>query len=151
MRLPEFRFQRRWTVPAPVAAVQAVLADLEHYPEWWPQVRAVARIDDDTARVRCRSALPYTLDLVLQAVRREPGLLEVAIGGDLDGTARFELTAHASGTQVHYEQRVSVADDRLGALARLAPAAAAWNHERMMAGCETGLARWPVRSRRPPG
>ena len=43
---------------APREAVHAVLHDLEHYPDWWPQVRAVAKVDDDTARVVCRSTLP---------------------------------------------------------------------------------------------
>ena len=58
--------------PAPVPRVQPVLLDLERYPEWWPQVRAVAKITDDDARVLCRSVLPYTLDLLLHAERREP-------------------------------------------------------------------------------
>ena len=66
----------RWTVAAPADRVQQVLADLEHYPDWWPQIVAVAKIDDDNARVLCRSVLPYTLDLVLTVVRREPRLLE---------------------------------------------------------------------------
>ena len=73
-----FEFRREWVTPAPVERVHGVLADLQSYPEWWPQVRAVARIDDDTARVLCRSALPYLLDLELQAVRRDPLLRELA-------------------------------------------------------------------------
>ena len=36
-----------WDLPAPVADVAAVLTDLEHYPAWWAQVVAVARIDDE--------------------------------------------------------------------------------------------------------
>ena len=71
-RVRSFHFESTWEVAAPLADVHSVLVDLEHYPDWWPQVLAVAKLDDDTARVLCRSVLPYTLDLVLGAVHREP-------------------------------------------------------------------------------
>jgi uncharacterized protein YndB with AHSA1/START domain len=135
-----YSFSASWVTPAPVAEVARVVTDLEHYPEWWPQVRAVAKIDDDTARVLCRSALPYTLDLVLQAVSREAPLLEVRLGGDLDGWVRWHLTEDPGGTRTEFTQEVSVG----GALALASYAARpllAWNHHRMMAGCEAGLAR----------
>ena len=48
-----------------------VLVDLEFYADWWPQVRAVAKIDDDHALVVCRSSLPYDLELELSAVSRD--------------------------------------------------------------------------------
>lgn len=48
---------------APPDAVQQVLVDLRRYPECWPQVVALARIDDDHARVLCRSRLPESVDL----------------------------------------------------------------------------------------
>lgn len=139
MRPATFRFDRRWWVAAPVEHVQDVLVDLEHYPHWWPQVMAVAKIDDDTARVLCRSRLPYTLDLVLHAVRREAGLLEVEIHGDLSGSATFELVGDADGTGVSYTQEVSVAHRGLSAAARVLRPLLEWNHDHMMAGCEGGL------------
>src|SRR5690349_5138242 len=95
-----FAFSDSWVVDAPVDDVAATLVDLEHYPRWWPQVRAVAKLGPDTAWVRCRSTLPYTLDLVLDAVSRTPPVVEVAIGGDLDGYARFTLAAHGSRTRL---------------------------------------------------
>lgn len=131
-------FSASWTTPAPVAEVARVATDLEHYPEWWPQVRAVAKIDDDTARVLCRSALPYTLDLVLHAVSREAPLLEVAVSGDLDGWVRWRLAETPAGTRTDFAQEVAVR----GALALASYAARpllTWNHHRMMAGCEEGL------------
>ena len=36
-----FSFHTRWEVAAEADAVQQVLVDLEHYPEWWPEVVAV--------------------------------------------------------------------------------------------------------------
>ena len=46
--------------------VHEVLLDLEHYVDWWPQVRAVASAGPDDALVVCRSLLPYDLELHLQ-------------------------------------------------------------------------------------
>ncbi|GAB2968054.1 SRPBCC family protein [Nocardioides montaniterrae] len=133
-----YDFTTQWLVPAPIADVARVLDDLEHYPEWWPQVRAVASLGPTTARVLCRSALPYTLDLVLEAVSRTPPTLEVAVGGDLEGTVRWHLSAVAGGTRMLFEQHVEVG----GALALASYAARpvlTWNHHRMMAGAERGL------------
>jgi Polyketide cyclase / dehydrase and lipid transport len=133
-----YAFSDVWTVAAPVARVREVLADLEHYPEWWPQVVAVASLGPDDARVLCRSVLPYTLDLVLHAVRRDPAELEVAIGGDLRGTARWRLDDVAAGTRLRFAQDVTVG----GALALASPVlggALRWNHRRMMQGCLDGL------------
>jgi carbon monoxide dehydrogenase subunit G len=133
-----FAFSGSWSVDAARARVQEVLVDLERYPDWWPQVLAVASLGADDARVLCRSSLPYTLDLVLHAVRREAALLEVRITGDLDGTATWRLTEHARGTRLDFDQEVTVG----GWLAVVSPALGPvmrWNHARMMAGCVEGL------------
>jgi len=134
----EFTFTGTWTVAADPDRVRDVVVDLEHYPEWWPQVRAVASLGPDEARVLCRSSLPYTLDLVLCAVTRERPVLEVEVGGDLVGWVRWRLTEVPDGTRMDFEQRVEVT----GALAlasRVARPVLRWNHDRMMAGCIVGL------------
>lgn len=133
-----YSFAASWVTPAGVDDVAATVADLEHYPEWWPQVRAVAKLGPNTARVLCRSALPYTLDLVLDAVSREAPVLEVTITGDLEGWVRWTLTPADGGTRTDFAQEVTVT----GALAlasRVARPVLAWNHHRMMRGCERGL------------
>ena len=80
-RVKAYEFRETWEVAAPVDDVHDVLVDLERYPAWWPQVVAVASLGPDDARVLCRSALPYTLDLVLHAVSREAPTLEVEVAG----------------------------------------------------------------------
>lgn len=135
-----YSFSASWVTPAPVPQVAAVVTDLEHYPEWWPQVRAVAKIDDDTARVLCRAALPYTLDLVLHAVSREAPVLEVALSGDLDGWVRWTLTETDRGTRTEFAQEVA-ARGPLAAASYVARPLLRWNHDRMMAGCRAGLER----------
>ena len=136
-----FRFRHWWDVAAPPERVAEVLLDLEHYPEWWRQVLAVAKIDDDTARVLCRSTLPYTLDLVLTARERGPERLRVDLDGDLAGWSTFDLRASGAGTAIDYRQEVSLTSPWLARAARLGEPVLRWNHARMMAGCRDGLAR----------
>ena len=133
-----YSFTASWLTPASVADVAETVLDLERYPEWWPQVQAVAKLGPDTALVLCRSALPYTLDLVLDAVSREAPVLEVAVSGDLDGWVRWTLAPVDGGTRTDFEQEVAVT----GALAvssYVARPLLRWNHHRMMRGCEEGL------------
>jgi hypothetical protein len=125
-----YSFTASWVTPASVADVAETVLDLERYPEWWPQVLAVAKLGPDTARVLCRSALPYTLDLVLDAVSREAPVLEVAVSGDLDGWVRWTLAPVEGGTRTDFEQEVAV---------NVARPLLQWNHHRMMRGCEEGL------------
>ena len=145
--------RRGWDVEAPVDAVREVLDDLERYPEWWPQVLAVAKVTDDDARVLCRSTLPYTLDLLLHAERTEAEVLEVSVSGTLEGWVRWRLrpvgfetpppaapqpAGRKAVTRVELEQEVGVG----GALALASYAARpvlVWNHRRMLDGCQRGL------------
>ncbi|HEU4811995.1 MAG TPA: SRPBCC family protein [Nocardioides sp.] len=133
-----YSFRGTWTVAAAPEAVHDVLVDLERYPDWWPQVRAVAKLGPDDARVLCRSALPYTLDLVLHAEHREPPLLETTISGDLDGVVRWRLVPAAGGTRMEFEQDVRVGR-LLGLASYVARPLLTWNHHRMMDGCIAGL------------
>jgi len=136
---PAYSFRGEWTVPHPVAQVQAVLVDLEHYPEWWPQVVAVAKVTEDDARVLCRSALPYTLDLVLHAERRDPTVLETSLSGDLAGWVRWELSPAPGGTRMDFAQEVRVTGRLMAAASYVVRPVLRWNHDRMMAGCVAGL------------
>jgi carbon monoxide dehydrogenase subunit G len=136
-----FAFRDDWTVDAPPERVRAVLEDLEHYPDWWPEVRAVAKLGPDDALVVCRSRLPYSLELRLHAVHRLPHLLETSISGDLEGQVRYHLAPNGVGTRLRFKQDVVVVGGFLGLAARVARRLLVWNHDRMMASCVTGLRR----------
>jgi uncharacterized protein YndB with AHSA1/START domain len=41
----KFEFRSQWHLPAPPRRVYDVLAEVENYPHWWPQVRRAHRID----------------------------------------------------------------------------------------------------------
>lgn len=142
MVICSYRFARELVVPATRERVHAVLVDLEHYPDWWPQVRAVASLGPDDALVVCRSVLPYDLELRLHAVSRSPALLEVGIDGPIRGFARWRLMdldgSAGDGTRMDYEQRVE-ARGALGWASYLLRPVLRWNHVRMMNGFEEGL------------
>lgn len=143
MSRAHFVFREHWVLRRPRCEVHEVLADLGCYPLWWPQVRAVARLGPDDAWVRCRSALPYTLDLVLHADHRSADLLQTTLSGDLAGTARWRLAESDGGlrTVVDYEQEVVVAHPALAQASRAVRPVLRWNHHRMMLGCRAGLER----------
>ena len=140
MQPRRYRFSASFTLEAPREKVHGVLVDLEYYCDWWMQVRGVAKIDDDTALVVCRSVLPYDLELVLTAVSRAVDLLEVRIEGPIRGYARYHLAETGPGvTSLRFEQEVR-AESRLMVLASyVARPLLVWNHHRMMRGSEQGL------------
>lgn len=138
---PHYRFETRWTVPVRRDRLFAILADVAGYPSWWPQVKAVARVDDDTAHVVARSLLPYSLDLVLTRAVEDPasGLLEALIAGQLDGWSRWTLRAEGEVTAVRYEQEVTTPGRLMTAASAVARPALVANHAWMMRGGRRGL------------
>jgi hypothetical protein len=146
----EYRFESHWTLPAHRGDLFEVLADVGSYPTWWPQVRAVARVDDDTAHVVAQSLLPYSLDLLLtRAVEdRAAGVLEARIAGQLDGWSRWTLRETGEGTALRYEQEVTTPGRLMTAASALARPVLVANHTWMMRGGRRGLLR---RGRGPDG
>lgn len=132
------QFRESWTVAAPPDEVADVLSDLELYPQWWPQVVAVAALGEDRARVLCRSRLPYTLDLVLTAVTRRAPTLRVDVEGDLVGHVRFDLVKEGPRTRLDFRQDVTV-NGWLAIASRWGSPVLHWNHAQMMRGCREGL------------
>ena len=139
---PRFRFGGEWLVDAPMDAVQGCLADLAHYPDWWPEVRAVARMGPREARALVRSRLPYTLDLVLHAEEGlAPGVLHTDLAGDLVGWARWELAEQGDRTRLTFAQEVMVSGRLFDLAARVARPLLVWNHDQMMASAVRHLPR----------
>ncbi|WP_418956025.1 SRPBCC family protein [Streptomyces tritici] len=137
-----YRFRSVWQLAAPPATVFAVLERGEEYPRWWPQVREVVPVDASTGTARFRSVLPHDLVVTVVGRRRDPeaGILEIAMSGDLDGWARWTLTAHGGGTRAVYEQEVEVRGRLMRALAIPGRPVFRVNHALMMRGGRRGLA-----------
>jgi hypothetical protein len=138
--LTRYSFADSWVTPAPPDRVHAVLLDLEHYVDWWPQVRAVASAGPDDALVVCRSLLPYDLELHLHAESRDPGVLRVAIDGPIRGFARWRLSRDGAGTRLDFDQQVDAVARAFRWASYVARPVLAANHTWMMRGAERGLA-----------
>ncbi|MFF4834534.1 SRPBCC family protein [Streptomyces sp. NPDC001315] len=139
-----YRFLSRWTLPVAPATVYEALERVEDYPRWWPQVREVTRLNDSTGVIRIRSFLPYDMTFTAREVRRDPaaGVLEIAMSGDMDGWARWTVTAHGDGTLARYDQVVDVNKPLLRRLAVPGRPVFRVNHRLMMRAGERGLAAY---------
>ena len=139
-----YRFDNQWDLSAPHDRVYAALTGIEDYEHWWPQVREVHRIDADTGRVRIRSLLPYTLDLVLARTVQDEGrgILRVDIAGDLQGWCAWQLTAEGTGTRARFSQEVQVAVPMLQRVPFAIRPLLRGNHALMMRSGERGLRKY---------
>ncbi|MDQ0579807.1 SRPBCC family protein [Streptomyces rishiriensis] len=137
-----YRFRSLWALPAPPARVYDALERVEDYPRWWRQVREVHRIDGATGVIRIRSFLPYDMTFTAREVRRDAaaGVLEVAMTGDIDGWARWTVTADGSGALARYDQVVRVDKPLLRRLAVPGRPVFRLNHRLMMRAGRRGLA-----------
>jgi hypothetical protein len=136
-----FVFRSRWTLPAPPQRVYSVLADVEGYPRWWPQVRAARRLDETSGELTCRSLLPYDLVFVMHQELEDADnlVLRARMSGDLNGTSQWTITADGDGSSAIFDEDVSVGSGLLGAAGRLFRPALKFNHDLMMRAGEKGL------------
>ncbi|HEX2895721.1 MAG TPA: SRPBCC family protein [Marmoricola sp.] len=148
MSASDYTFTDSWETAASREAVCEVLLDLEHYVDWWPQVRAVASAGPDDAIVVCRSRLPYDLELRLHAESRGPELLRVGIDGPIRGYAAWRLTPVDGGTRLDFEQRVEAVARSFRWASYVAKPLLAANHTWMMRGAERGRESKLSRARR---
>ncbi|WP_344868432.1 SRPBCC family protein [Amycolatopsis ultiminotia] len=151
MAAAEYRFRSSWWLPAvPAARVFAAVVDLESYPRWWPDVRAVRQVDDDTAEVVCRSRLPYRLVIAMHREQQDQlaGRVRVRLSGDLDGILAGALHSVDGGTRLEITQHVRARKALLRRLDGVARPFFRVNHAWMMRRGHRGLAAYLVG---PPG
>ena len=135
MPLNDYRFRSLWSVRATAASVLDALVDLTRYPDWWPDIRSVTRVDDDTAEVVCRSVLPYALTFRLHRVEEDhdSGRMRVDMTGDLEGYVQGVVSEDAgAGALLVISQRVVVTKPLLRVLAPVARPLFRANHALMM-------------------
>jgi hypothetical protein len=134
-------FRSEWRLPASPDDVYAVLADVETYPTWWPQVRRARRLDDVSGEVVCRSLLPYDVTFVMHRDLEDPAarVLRARMEGDLTGTSQWTITADGSGSLAVFDEDVAVGTAMLRAAGRLLRPALRFNHDLMMRSGEKGL------------
>ncbi|MFE2071122.1 SRPBCC family protein [Streptomyces sp. NPDC059467] len=138
-----YRFLSRWPLPFGTTAVLRALERVEDYPDWWPQVRSVTRLNDTTGVITIRSVLPYDMTFTARGTRRDPeaGVLEIEMSGDIRGWARWTVTTDGAGTLARYEQVVDVEKPLLRRLAVPGRPFFRLNHRLMMRSGRRGLLR----------
>jgi uncharacterized protein YndB with AHSA1/START domain len=136
-----FVFRSEWSLPAPPHEVYTVLAAVEDYPTWWPQVRRARRLDARSGELTCRSLLPYDLVFVMHQELEDPDslVLRARMSGDLNGTSQWTITADGEGSRAVFDEDVSVGSGLLHAAGRLFRPALKFNHDLMMRAGEKGL------------
>ena len=141
MPAPVYRFATTWRLPADPGRVYAALADIEGYDRWWPQVRHITRLDDESGDVAIRSLLPWTLHLHLRREVEDPGALRLRAGiaGHLHGWSSWELRPGPGGTHAAYRQVVELRAQGLRQVSFLLRPVLRLNHAAMMRGGERGL------------
>jgi hypothetical protein len=140
--LNEYRFRNVWSLEVAAARLFGALVDLASYPAWWPDIRSVSRVDDDTAELTCRAVLPYDLVFRLhRAVQDErAGRLRVDMTGDLEGYVQGIVAEHEPAvTQLEISQRVVVNKKLLRLLTPIARPLFRANHAAMMRRGHRGL------------
>lgn len=147
----EFRFRSRWRLPAAPDTVYAVLADVEGYPRWWPQIRSARALGDGAGELTCRSLLPYDLTFAMRRELEDPirRVLRARLDGDLIGISQWTVDedGSAEASIATFDEEVDVAaaarpGSRGGlvrAAGRLARPALRYNHDHMMRSGERGL------------
>jgi hypothetical protein len=138
---PRYHFVSHWTVAAPPDAAYAAIYEVDAYPAWWPEVKAVRPIDADRRWLRTRSFLPYDLSFTLARTIVDPaaGILEAQVAGDLEGVIRWTIAGTAEGARLTFDEDVVTTKPLLNRLAPLVRPAYVANHRRMMAHGESGL------------
>ncbi len=141
-KLTRYVFQSVWSVDAPFDDVCAVLADVESYPDWWPEIRSVTTLGDGRFEMVARSLLPYELRFVSEEQPETDGrgVIQAALSGDLEGFARWTVTEEPSGgCRLVYDQEVQTHKKLLDVLAPIARPGFRANHTLMMRHGQAGL------------
>ena len=136
-------FRSEWQLPASPDDAYAALRDVADYPAWWPQVRSVRQLDDETGEVRCRSLLPYDLVFVIRRDVEDPvsRVLRAHQTGDLEGWSQWSISAAAGRSIVVFDEDVVVRKPLVRRAGLLARPALRFNHAVMMRKGERGLRR----------
>ena len=98
-------------IAAPPGDVYATISDVEHYPQWWPDIARVDMLQSDSGRVRFREHM--TSGPVVMEVEEAAGPTRfVTRIADPDqpfgGTWTIELAPEGTGTRVTITERGEV-------------------------------------------
>ena len=136
-----YTFGSVWHVSASPDDVFHALARPADYPLWWPEIRDVRPRGDQTFLLTCTSALAFTLNFTAAPIvhDRATRVLEAQLTGDLEGSCRWAVGVHATGTSATFGAEVTPQKTLLRRIGPLARPALSTTHRRMMHNGERGL------------
>ncbi len=109
------------------------MAQVDRYRDWWPWLRrfdATSLSAGDVWTATVQPPLPYrlTFDLLITEAR-PPSLVAVDVTGDLEGTARLEVSTSPVGSELHFTSELTPTNSVLRAVAQVAAPIARYGHE----------------------
>ncbi len=141
------RSDRRHQFDAPPAQLWAAMARVERYQEWWPWLRrfdAEGLERGEVWTVAVQPPLPYRVSFELHLTEVEaPRVVAAELFGDIEGSARLEVSATDSGSELHFTSELAPTNRVLRAVAGIASPVARFGHEWVL---ETGLRQFRDRA-----
>lgn len=136
-----YTFGSVWHVSAAPDDVFHALARLADYPLWWPEIRDVRPRGDQAFQLTCKSTLAFRLSFAAMPIvhDRATRVLEARLTGDLEGSCRWTIGVHATGTSATFDAEVMPQKTLLRRIGPLARPALHATHSRMMRNGERGL------------
>jgi len=136
-----YTFGSVWHVSASPDDVFHALARPADYPLWWPEIRDVRPRGDQTFQLTCKSTLAFTLSVTATPIvhDRATRVLEARLTGDLDGSCRWTVGVHATGTSATFDEEVTPQKTLLRRIGPLARPTLKASYSRMMRSGERGL------------
>ncbi|HZP65425.1 MAG TPA: SRPBCC family protein [Rudaea sp.] len=150
MDTSDFVLISHWRIDAPRRRVWDALHEPTGWPDWWPYVAAVEKLDTgdpDGVGARYRfhwtSRLPYSIRIATHVVDVVPQqTIRAEASGDLDGEGTWRLGENGSATDVEYTWRVRLTSRWMRLFAPLLRPVFTWNHNAVMAAGEEGLRKY---------
>lgn len=144
-----YHFVTDMTLSSSPDAVEATLEDVGTWSAWWRWARLAEQVNSlppgavgARFRHRIRTPLAYGLSYVIEVVRTQPGLIEVSVSGDLEGTGLFTYETTRSGeTALSFSWKVQTTKWWMNAARPLAGSVFAWTHDVLMTDFVEGLAQ----------
>jgi len=147
--MADYEFVTSWHFNAPQEQVWDLIFHSENWPQWWPGVEKVEKLQDGDSnhvgavhRYTWKSKLPYRLVFEMKTTRVEPiSLLEGEAIGELQGFGRWQLSSESEITTVRYDWKVKTTKSWMNYLAPIARPLFKWNHDVVMGWGREGLAK----------
>lgn len=147
--MEEYAFLTIWHIEAPIHTVFKAIHQSLHWPSWWKGVEQVVEIEPGDQqgvgglyRFTFKSRLPYRLTFNIRVTWVEPPtVLEGIASGEVEGTARWQLSPLGTATIARYEWQVRTTKRWMNLLAPIARPLFEWNHDAVMREGGMALAR----------